>query len=308
MDDAVARKNPPRAQAGVGVAEPAPPDHLLGRVLRPDELLEHARYSQADPAEALQPWIERYWSVTWDLEPGERYRATTVSEPAVNLTAEWGDLHRAGITGPGLWVTGPVTRTHFDVELFGVGGVVGVKFRLGGTLAFSSGRPAGLRDATVAAGQWFPGIDADLAVPEDLDSAAEVLDAWLLARAPEMTTGYERVRRALTAMADPAVTNLGALAEAVAMSERTLQRLFLDHCGVGVKRMLVRSRVIDAVGALDRGWEGPLGDLATGLGWFDQSHFTADFLRVTGYRPTEYLALRDRARDGREEESSELSG
>ncbi len=66
-----------------------------------------------------------------------------------------------------------------------------------------------------------------------------------------------------------------------------------------MKRILVRSRVIDAVAALDRGWDGSLGDLATGLGWFDQSHFTADFLRVTGYRPTEYVASRDRARAGR---------
>ncbi|MBR7502778.1 AraC family transcriptional regulator, partial [Mycobacterium tuberculosis] len=95
------------------------------------------------------------------------------------------------------------------------------------------------------------------------------------------------------------MTNLRALAEAVAMSERSLQRLFLDHCGVGVKRILVRSRVIDAVAALDRGWDGSLGDLATGLGWFDQSHFTADFLRVTGYRPTEYVAPRARAPAGR---------
>lgn len=299
MDDVAARKNPPGAEAGVGVADPGPPEHMLGRVLRPSELLDHARYRVADPAEALQPWIERYWSVRWDLEPGERYRAATVSEPAVNLTAEWGDLRRAGITGPGLWVTGPVTRTRFDVELSGVGGVVGVKFRLGGMRAFTTGRPADIRDSTVAAERWFPGIDAELAVPHDLDSAAEVLDRWLLSQAPEMTTGYERVRLALAAMSDPAVTNLGALAEAVAMSERSLQRLFLDHCGVGVKRILVRSRVIDAVAALDRGWDGSLGDLATGLGWFDQSHFTADFLRVTGYRPTEYVALRDRARAGR---------
>lgn len=269
---------------------------MIGRVLRPGDLLDHAQYAMAAPAEALRPWIERYWSVTWDLGPDERYLATTVSEPAVNLTSEWGDLDRAGTTGPGLWVTGPVTRTRFDVGLVSTGGVVGVKFHLGGTCAFSSGRPAGVRDTTVPASRWFPGIDGELSVPVDLTSAAEVFDRWLLAQAPELTEGYERVRRALSIMADSSTTSLRELAGRMALSERSLQRLFLDHCGVGVKRILVRARVSDAVAALDRGWEGSLGELATELGWFDQSHFAADFLRVTGCRPTEYIADADRRR------------
>ncbi|MCM1013968.1 MULTISPECIES: helix-turn-helix transcriptional regulator [unclassified Brevibacterium] len=296
MDDDVARKNPPSAASGALAFGPAnrPPDHWLGRVLRPRELLDHARYATAVPDEALSPWVERYWSVTWDLGPGERYRATTVSEPAVNLTSEWGRLRRADTPGPGMWVTGPVTRTCFDVGLSGRGGVVGVKFRLGGTLAFARERPASIRDTTVPAAQWFPGIDEDLEVPQALPAAAEVLDRWLLARGPVVTDGYARVRRALALMADPAMTNLGRLAAGMAMSERSLQRLFLDHCGVGVKRILIKARVSDAVAALDRGWDGPLGDLANELGWFDQSHFTTDFLRHTGYRPAEYAAASTR--------------
>lgn len=266
----------------------APPDHFLGRVLRPHELLAHADYAFAEPAAELKPWIRRYWSVSWDLPEGQRFRSATVSEPAVHLTVERGDIDREGTTGPGIWVTGPVTEEHFGIGLHGRGSVIGVAFRLGATAAFTSGRPSAIRNATVPAEQWFPGIDSRLVLPEGVDSAAEVLDRWLLAHDPVLSGSFIRLTQALEALADPAVTGLAVLADRMGMSERSLQRLFQDHCGVGVKRLLVRSRVRDAVSALDRGWDGGLGDLAMRLGWFDQSHFGADFRRVTGYSPSEY--------------------
>ncbi len=266
----------------------SPPEHMYGRVLRPHEMLTRTRYASAEPAAELRPWVLRYWSVAWDLSAGERYRQTTLSEPSIHLTVERGDLQRANTSGAGLWLTGPVTRERFDVSIFGTGGVIGVNFRLGGTLAFSPHRPAEVVDTTIPAAVWFPEVD-ELAGLDDLDTAAEVLDRWLLAHEPRMTESYARFRRALEIVEDSVVTHLGELSQRCGMSERTLQRTFRDHCGVGVKRILVRARVRDAVAALDRGWDGTLAELGVSLGWFDQSHFTNDFRRITGYRPGEYI-------------------
>lgn len=278
MDTVVDRKNPPSL----------PPDHLYGRVLRPRDMLTHTRYAMAEPTEALRPWVKRYWSVAWDLAEGERFRTATVSEPTINLTIERGDLTRANTSGAGIWLTGPVTKERFDVGIHGTGGVIGVNFHLGATTALTPHRPAEIRDTSVLATTWFPGIDDELVVPNDLHTAAEVLDRWLLACAPVLTPEYSRLTGALAVMADPDVTDLGELSARCGLSERSLQRMFREYCGVGVKRILVRSRVMDAVAAIDRGWSGTLGDLGAKLGWFDQSHFTADFAKVTGYRPGEY--------------------
>lgn len=287
MDDAVDRKNPP--------PETAPPEHFYGRVLKPGQILEHARYSAVtDVAEELRPWVKRYWSVNWDLPDGERYQTATVSEPTVNLTVEYGDISRANTTGAGIWLTGPVTGRRFDVGLYGRGGVIGVNFHLGGTLAFANKPPAGIRDTTVPARDWFPGIERGLAganrVDGDLVSRAGLVENWLLSQQPQMTEGYATFRQILNLLDDPRVLSLGGLSSASGMSERSLQRMFQVQCGVGVKQILNRARIRDAVAALDTGWAGSLSELGASLGWFDHSHFTADFHRTTGYTPTEYLS------------------
>ncbi|GAB3622401.1 helix-turn-helix domain-containing protein [Mariniluteicoccus endophyticus] len=270
------------------------PAHMLGRVLRPDELLSRATYGFAPPDPALEPWVERYWSVAWRMEPGVHFRTATLSEPAVNLTLERGDLARAGATSAGTWLTGPADRGEFGVTLFGTGSVVGIKFRVGGVLAYADVAPAALHGTTVPAGRWFPDLGAQWAdLPPSAQDAAPRLDAWLLARTPaEPDPAYARFRRWLDLLADPRVTRLDQLAERAGCDVRTLQRTFKRYAGVGPKWLLTRARVIDAVAALDRGHDGTLADLAHELGWFDQAHFSRDFRRVTGETPRNYQSRR----------------
>ncbi|UVI37307.1 helix-turn-helix domain-containing protein [Brevibacterium spongiae] len=297
MDEEVTRRK----------ASPAP-DHFYGRVLKPGELLDHARYSSVRVvAERLRPFVRRYWAVDWDLPAGEAYQSSTVSESTINLTFEFGTSRRSGTDGPGAWVTGPVTQRRFDVAIFGRGGVFGVNFHLGATQAFSGEMPADIRDSTVPAAQWFPALERDLGLDEsffrqsnepDIAALAEAVESWLLSRRPQMSGGYMKLKHLLGILDDPEVVSLGMLSARAGVTERTVQRMFSRYCGVGVKKVLARARIIDAVGAIDRGWDGSLADLAVRFGWFDQSHFSADFLNVTGFSPGEY-AQRKSARRGR---------
>jgi AraC-like DNA-binding protein len=288
MDDDVTRKNA------------SLPQHFFGRVLKPGEMLEHARYSSVRVvAERLRPFVKRYWAVEWDLPEGESYQTATLSEPTIHLTFEFGNSRRAHVDGPGAWVTGPVTKRRFDVGIFGRGGVFGVNFQPGATLAFSEEKPASIRDSTVPAALWFPRLDADLGLTEmfaqsqrsgapDFSELAASVESWLLSWRPQMTPSFERLKRVLDILSDPEVVSLKILSERADIGERTLQRIFADFCGVGVKKVLARARIIDAVAAIDRGWDGTLADLGAHFGWFDQSHFSTDFVRVTGFSPAEY--------------------
>lgn len=270
----------------------ATPPHVYGHVLQPDELLARATYRFAEPAPGLARWVERYWSVQWRFGPDEVFRATTLDDPSVNLTVERGGVRRAGTDGAGAWVTGPVTRGRFDVELSGSGSVVGVKLRVGEAAAFSPQELHALRDTTIPASDWFgedlPG--ADLA--EDAVSASGRLDAWLTGRRPRDAEGCETVREVLALLEDPSVTSMSALEERAGLSARSLQRLFARFVGAGPKRMLVRSRVMDAIAAIDRGDERELTEIAYELGWYDQSHFIRDVRSIIGETPGAYARRR----------------
>lgn len=284
----------------------ATPSQMFGRVLRPDELLTRTTYGQAAPDQRLHRWVERYWSVRWELADDEVFHASTLDEPAVNITVERGGVHRAGTCGSdahpavgcgaGVWVTGPVSAGRFDVSLTATGGVVGVKFRVGGIAAFRDHDLGGIRGRTVPASAWFGDRAPDPQLPLDAEEAAPYLDSWLLGWEPEDPPGFDRFLRVLDLLASPEVTTLSVLAERTGQSVRTLQRLIGRFTGMGAKRMLVRARVMDAVAAIDRGDPRDIVDLAMDLGWFDQPHFIRDFRTITGETPGRY-AQRTRSRE-----------
>lgn len=261
---------------------------MYGHVLKPEEFLERAHYDSASPDPRLRRWIDRYWSVTWNLGPARAFRVTTLDEPAVHLTREWGGVRRGGTDGAGTWITGPVTRGRFDVTQLGSGGVVGVKFRLGGTTAFATADLSALRDTTIPAADWF---EQDLPLADlapSATAAAPALDAWLLSRDPHEDPGCQTFRDLLPLLEDPEVTGTSMLEQRCGHGIRTLQRMFHHYVGVGPKRLLLRARVMDAVAAIDQGDPREIGDLAQDLGWFDQSHFIRDFRALTGRTPARY--------------------
>lgn len=271
----------------------ATPPQMYGHVLRPHELLARAAYGAADPDPRLTRWVDRYWSVRWEFAAGEVFHTSTLEDPSIHLTVERGGVRRAGTSGAGVWVTGPVAQGRFDVSLTGSGGVVGVKFRVGGVIAFGDYDLGAVRDRTVPAHDWFGEHTPPADLPLDAPQAAPALDAWLLSLTPREPSGSAVFRHVLEILESPDVASLATLSERTGMSVRTLQRLFGRFAGVGAKRMLVRARVMDAVAAIDRGDPRSMTALAYDLGWFDQSHFVRDFRTFTGETPGGY-AERDR--------------
>src|SRR5699024_3013016 len=153
----------------------------------------------------------------------------TVAEPTVNLTFEYGSSRRASTGGPGVWVTGPVSEKRFEVGIFVLGGVLGVNFHRGATLAYADVSPSRIRYAPGAAADWFPTLEADLGLtgafspastvesclhetggaragkPQagrtagglDLAGLAASVEGWLLSRRPQMSPGYTRLQHVL---------------------------------------------------------------------------------------------------------------
>jgi AraC-like DNA-binding protein len=262
-------------------------------VLRPEEMARLLTFDETGPSPAAAPWVERVWSVTWDLPDGVEHVNSIVPHPSVSLTVERGDVDRDGAHGPGVWVTGVSTR-RFDAVCRGRGGVVGVKFHAGGFTALTGIPAAELRDRSRLADGLVAGSSALADLPLDAHVAGPSLCALVeeLAggRGPDL--GYEQVGLAVQHLQDPSVTRVDDLAGRCGLSVRGLQRLLRHYVGVGPKWMVARRRLHDAVATLDAGYDGSLADLAATAGWYDQNQFARDFTALVGSTPSAY---RDRA-------------
>lgn len=258
-------------------------------VLRPEEMARHISFDETDPSTGAAPWVERVWSVTWDLPDGVEHISSIVPHPSVSLTVERGEVDRDGAHGPGVWVTGVMTH-RFDAVCRGRGGVVGVKFHPGGFSALTGlpaaeltdrSRPA---DALVAGSQVL--ADLPLAARTAGPSLCALVEGLGRRRGPD--TGYARVTLVVEQLRDPSVTRVDDLADRCGLSVRSLQRLLRQYVGVGPKWMVARRRLHDAVATLDEGYDGSLADLAATAGWYDQNQFARDFTALVGTTPGAY--------------------
>jgi transcriptional regulator GlxA family with amidase domain len=85
--------------------------------------------------------------------------------------------------------------------------------------------------------------------------------------------------------AAPPGTRVASIAASFALAPRSLQRLFAEHAGATPKQVLQRFRHQRAADELSTAPAG-LARLAAELGYFDQSHFIADFRAATGRLPS----------------------
>lgn len=251
-------------------ARPSPPIH---------------RYA---PSAVLADLVARYWIPVWSLTAPTTQ--STLQYPVCLIVVSDSYARFYG-----------VARGLSRVTLDGDGWAVGVLFRpAAGRLLL--GRPVSeLTDAHLELAS-LPSIDGaalaarvtasmtpDPAAPASHRAAIAAYEDVLAALLPVDGPGL-LINRVIDWLTEhPAVTRVSEVAEAFAMTERSLQRLVVDRVGLTPKWLIQRRRLHDAVTRLKAG-AASLSDLAAELGYADQAHFTKDFRAVTGLTPGQYLA------------------
>lgn len=264
-------------------------------ILRPQEHAARVAVDRLPVARTLEPWIEHYWTVRWDLGDAPPFRSEVVPHPAAHLAFESGTTDHHGYAMPAALLHGvPDSRFTFDVA--GEGRVFGVKFRPGGFAAFTGADPAPWTGRIAPAAEVLADADdlMSAVLSEDTDAArARVVDDALAGRCPSPDPRYERLLGIVAGMvADAGLVSVEGVCERFDVAPRTLQRLFQYYVGVGPKWVLQRYRLHDAVTAIDAGEADDLAELAARLGWYDQAHFTRDFAAQVGVPPATYAGSR----------------
>ncbi|MEJ3653818.1 helix-turn-helix domain-containing protein [Actinomycetes bacterium KLBMP 9759] len=242
----------------------------------------HHLLERFPPSADLAGLVERHWVVSWELPPGREASITLLPHPCVNLVLDAG---RLAISGVG--------EERFTYVYRGVGRVFGVKFRPGGFLPFLGRSVGDITGRVLPAEQlWGPSV-ASLAAAMDGDERTHrriaLVEEFLRARWPPDDPQVRFVGEIVAALLhDRTISRVEDVTQRFAITPRTLQRLFARYVGVSPKWVLRRYRLHEAAAVLADDHDRPWADVATELGYFDQSHFIRDFTRAIGMTPVAY--------------------
>jgi AraC-like DNA-binding protein len=238
-----------------------------------------------DPGPELAPYAVWHWIVVWDLRGREPHHQTTLPHPSTHLVVEDG----------GAWLYGPL-RERFERTLEGAGRAVGLRFKPGGVRPLLKAPVSSIRDRRMPAG-ILPGLDAErlareVIAEEDLTGAVAAMEAALIPLLPdEPDPQVELADRAVRMLAeDRSLTRVSELADRLALSVRSVQRLFADQVGLGPSWVIRRYRLHEAAAHATAGGEVDWARLAVTLGYYDQAHMVREFTATVGTAPARYAA------------------
>lgn len=263
-------------------------------IVEPAAGLAHFRLDRYAPGTVAGRLVDRYWVATWDLRGKEPYTQRVFAHPVVNVV----------ITGGEATVHGVTTRIGART-LSAAGRAVGIMFRpagfwplLGESMSTLVNReiPLGEMPWAAAATELLASVTA-AGSPAQAAAAADRLLASIVPQEPQPSE--ETTLIAERAAADPSLMRVADLARGAGMSVRQMQRRFSDHIGIGAKALIRRYRLYEAAERARRLHPVAWADLASELGYSDQSHLTREFTALIGMSPERYArACRESAQPG----------
>ncbi len=234
------------------------------------------------PSAPLQPFVDYFWLVEWDLAGQAAQSQRVLPYPNAHLVFDAGQTAIHG-----------VVRGAFVRKVEGAGRVLGVRFKPGGLRPFLGMPLARLADRTLPVDGvlGIDGAEAERRVLGQLQHERMIATAesMLLDVLPAVDPRALLAAQAVQAAAAPnGPLSAHALAAQVGMEERSLQRLFSNYVGVSPKWVIQRFRLQEATWRLAAQGPVDLSDLAAELGFFDQAHFTRHFTKLVGQSPLAY--------------------
>jgi AraC-like DNA-binding protein len=235
------------------------------------------------PSDDLQFFVERYWTIRWDLRGQPPYHIEHLPDPSIHLVIE-DDI--SGIFG--------AARGKFSRLIEGQGRAFCIKFRPGAFYPFvtsplprRANQIAGLHEVFGAAGH---ALKMAIRAVADEEERIEIAENFLRNLRPKRDESLALIHQIVDGIvADRANTKTYDLEHQFNLTTRTLQRLFSRYVGVSPSWIIRRYRLHDAVDQLDQGKIVDWPALAADLGYFDQAHFIKDFKKTIGVSPGEYV-------------------
>lgn len=249
-----------------------------------DPLVAATRFqlSRYLPSAALAPFVEHHWTIHWDLRGQPAYISEVLPHSSVNFA----------FTTDRAWITG-VTTGMYQYEVKDAGLIVGTMFKPGGFYPFWGQSIAQLTDREVDVVEAFTevgeGFRQTLLGLKDDEAMVARVEELLLSKNPVHDKNMVLIDSILSAVAaDTDLRSVETVAERFKTSGRTLQHIFQKYVGVGLKWVLMRYRLLEAVELAAQLQDPNWASIAADLGYSHQSHFVNDFKKLVGKSPHLY--------------------
>ena len=234
------------------------------------------------PSSELAPFVEHHWTIHWDLRGQPPYISEVLPHSSINFA----------FTVERSWITG-ITTGMYTYEVKDTGSIIGTMFKPGGFYPFWKKNIAAITDQEIDTVTVFPEADEDyryaLFNQENDEAMVTKVEELLLSKKPRIDQNLTLITSILEAVnTDKDLRTVEMVTERFSVSERTVQYLFKKYVGVGLKWVLMRYRLLEAV-ELAAQLEDPNWALvAADLGYSHQSHFVNDFKKLVGKAPEQY--------------------
>jgi len=248
-------------------------------------------YIRIQPHPQLNHLVDCYWVIDGEAEAGNQ---KIIPDGYTELIFHYADPYRAQIDG--VWQTqspyllaGQISN-YFYLHNTGNAGIVAIKFKPAALTQLFGLHMAAYTDNVVGL-ETVPAINVDGLVEKIIpfkgeESLKEALDNYLLALSVGVTAGPVNAAVDLVLNANGMVT-VKEMADAAAVGERQLERLFKRYVGLSPKYY---ARIIrfNYIFQLIQDKNTPWADIVYQSGYYDQSHFIRNFKAFTGEDPTAY--------------------
>jgi AraC-like DNA-binding protein len=253
-------------------------------VIDPEGFAKHVQMEIYEPSAELAPFVSHYFVARFNVGEAGYEASDVLSEPDVHVVFA---PHESFIMG--------VMTARRAIALKGKGCYAGIRFKSGGFHGFWPGAMADLAERTVPVSDIFPAADEAFAkrvLTLDDPSIIAAFETLLKTRNPKTDPKIDLIDRIIdTIETTPALTTTSAVARQFAVSERSLQVLFQTYTGIGVKWVIMRLRLLEAIRHAHNPSSLNWTTVAAELGYSTQSHFVNDFKKVIGISPTKYIRL-----------------
>jgi|CXWL01.1.fsa_nt_gi AraC-like DNA-binding protein len=264
--------------------KPAPIDaaqSLPIQILNPIQAAKYYKLRLYEPSPKLASLVDKYWVMRWDLLDHAPFTCEVIPSAYTNLTFMPG----------GSRITG-VTTGKYQYELTGSGIIFGVMFHPGGLYSFYGKSLSELTDTTLPAEQIFAwandALNSAMLREESDDHGVAHIESLLLQQLPAADPNIQLIGSILERVERMETPTVTALCQALGLNERRVQELLREYVGVGLKWIMLRSRLQRAAQFAATYHTSNWAEIASELGYGDQSHFINDFKRLIGKTPAQY--------------------
>lgn len=254
------------------------------------------RYREVKPTHSLRQFVECFWTLEGDRSVDASSAERILPDGCVELILNFGDRFLQHVDGerkrqPRNFIVGQMTGPIL-ISASGAIGLLGIRFHPGGTRPFLDPPANEITDRVVDLGDLSRSFERSLLracePAVDMDQKIAAVDAFLTSRLNDCKFDPHLLALAASIIDRRGLVSVDQLASHAGVSNRQLERRFLQEVGLGPKLLarIVRFQQVFRAVESNSAWA----DVAIECGYYDQAHLIRDFNQFAQQTPAVLFA------------------